>query len=283
PRRTTAREQAERAFRTRSGRGRESSPARRELAIVAEGDSWFDYPFFGDTLNILEDHHNYRVESAAQHGDRIEDMAYREQQIDGFSSKLERVKEDGRELAAILLSGGGNDIVGPTLGFMLEHAKSRSQGLNEDVLAGLVEVRLRLAFEALIAKIDRATELYFGRSAPIIVHGYGYAVPDGRGFLGGAWILPGPWLEPQFRARGYDPSDLEKNGEVVRQMIDSFNAMLEKLDASIPNVHYVDVRDELPSGDNYRDFWQDELHPTDRGFRAVAAKIDQKIVELRND
>ena len=43
--------------------------------LVAEGDSWFDYPW-QDVLRMLEDRHGYDVESVAHKGDRIEDMAY---------------------------------------------------------------------------------------------------------------------------------------------------------------------------------------------------------------
>ena len=43
--------------------------------LVAEGDSWFDYPF-NDVLSLLEDNHGYDVESVAHKGDRVEEMAY---------------------------------------------------------------------------------------------------------------------------------------------------------------------------------------------------------------
>ena len=36
-------------------------PQARDV-LIAEGDSWFDYPFH-DVLRILEDHHGYDVES----------------------------------------------------------------------------------------------------------------------------------------------------------------------------------------------------------------------------
>ena len=48
----------------------------------------------------------------------------------------------------------------------------------------MIDVRLH---EALLSLIGSATEYsrhYLGSARPIVVHGYGYAVPDGRGFLG---------------------------------------------------------------------------------------------------
>ena len=53
--------------------------------LVAEGDSWFDYPWH-DVLNFLEDDYNYSVESVAHHGDSIENMAYADGQLDGFAA-----------------------------------------------------------------------------------------------------------------------------------------------------------------------------------------------------
>src|SRR5688500_10522663 len=43
--------------------------------LIAEGDSWFDYPL-NDVLRLLEDDYGYDVESVAHKGDCVEDMAY---------------------------------------------------------------------------------------------------------------------------------------------------------------------------------------------------------------
>src|SRR5687768_10133747 len=49
--------------------------------LIAEGDSWFDYPG-EDVLSVLEDRFDYRVESVAHKSDTVEDMAYGKDQID---------------------------------------------------------------------------------------------------------------------------------------------------------------------------------------------------------
>src|SRR4029079_17971468 len=41
--------------------------------LIAEGDSWFDYPL-NDVLSDLEDSYGYDVESVAHLGDTVEDM-----------------------------------------------------------------------------------------------------------------------------------------------------------------------------------------------------------------
>src|SRR6185295_13092778 len=79
--------------------------------LVAEGDSWFDYPF-NDVLSELHDRHGYDVESVAHKGDPVEAMAYGEGQLDAFARLVEKVIARGTPLKAVLLSGGGNDIAG---------------------------------------------------------------------------------------------------------------------------------------------------------------------------
>src|SRR5262245_35589150 len=77
--------------------------------LVAEGDSWFDYPFH-DVLTMLEDEHGYDVESVAHKGDTVEDMAHSGGQFDAFARLLEKLIRQGRVPNAILLSGGGHDV-----------------------------------------------------------------------------------------------------------------------------------------------------------------------------
>ena len=61
--------------------------------LIAEGDSWFDYPL-DDVLRILEDHYGYDVESVAHRGDRVEDMAYGEGQLEEFCRIERRIVAD---------------------------------------------------------------------------------------------------------------------------------------------------------------------------------------------
>jgi hypothetical protein len=44
-------------------------------------------------------------------------------------------------------------------------------------------------------------------------------VLDGRGFLGGWWFLPGPWLEPGFREKGF--ARLPERITLAKQLIDA--------------------------------------------------------------
>jgi lysophospholipase L1-like esterase len=240
--------------------------------LVAEGDSWFDYPFH-DVLTMLEDEHGFDVESVAHKGDTVEDMAYSGGQFDDFARLLEKLLRQGRVPDAILLSGGGNDIAGDEFAMLLNHAASGLPPLNDDVVRGVIDVRTRNAYASLIGGLTEIAMRLLDRPIPIILHGYDHAVPDGRGFLGGFGFLPGPWLQPGFHRKGH--GDQDANTAVVASLIDSFNAMLRQLagTAGFGHVRYVDLRGTLSNAAGYKRDWANELHPTERGFRAVALKI----------
>lgn len=240
--------------------------------LVAEGDSWFDYPL-NDILRLLEDHHGYDVESVAHKGDRVEDMAYGPGQFEEFARRLEKLLRQNVIPKAILLSGGGNDIAGQEFGMLINHALSPVAGLNEPVIAGVIDERIKFAYVTLLSAVTRICEQRLGGPVTIIVHGYDYPVPDGRGFLGGWWILPGPWLEPGFRQKGYE--DLAVRAALAKRLIDRFNEMLRGVVAlpEFAHVRHVDLRNTLSAGSNYKRDWANELHPTFTGFQRVTDRI----------
>jgi lysophospholipase L1-like esterase len=247
--------------------------------LIAEGDSWFDYPM-NDVLRLLEDEYGYDVESVAHKGDTVENMAYSGGQFEEFARRLEKVLRQGRVPHAILISGGGNDIAGDEFAIFLNHAASGLPAINEDVVRGVVDVRLRDAFAFLIAGLTEVSRAYLNRPIPILTHGYDYPVPDGRGFLGGWGPLPGPWLRPGFHRKGH--ADLDRNKEVLRALIDTFNAMLRQVTGTsgFEHVHCLDLRGTLAADTSYRRDWANELHPTGRGFTAITAKFADVIAGL---
>jgi len=249
--------------------------------LIAAGDSWFDYPIH-DVLKLLEDNYGYNVESAAHRGDPIEAMAYKDGQLDKFARCLEKVVAQGATPKAVLLSGGGDDIAGKEFGMLLNNATSGIAGWNGEIVDGLLNQRIVAAYKTMLVAINSLCQQDLGKSLPILVHGYDYPVPDGRGFLGG-WPFPGPWLQPGFREKRYD--DLATTLALMRDIIDRFNVMVASVaqDAAFPNVHFVDLRGTLSTvltGDAYQDWWANELHPTERGFSAVADKFAAELGQV---
>jgi lysophospholipase L1-like esterase len=250
--------------------------------LVAEGDSWFDYPFF-DVLEELEEGFAYEIESVAHKGDTLEEMIYDANQLDKLARKLQKLREQERAPRAILLSAGGNDIAGEEFSMLLNHRRSGLSAVNEQVVDGVMSSRLRQALISLLGAITHLCERTFGAKMPIVFHGYDYPVPDGRGYLGGFWMLPGPWLEPGFRRKGF--TDLRERCDVMETLIDRYNVVLASVAGGpgLEHVRHVDLRGTLSNellGTAYKKTWGDELHPTERGFRSVAGRFDQVLRTL---
>jgi lysophospholipase L1-like esterase len=246
-------------------------PARAGV-LVAEGDSWFDYPWH-DVLRMLEDDHGYDVESVAHKGDTVESMAYGGQ-LEEFTRLIERLlRSQGVIPTAILLSGGGNDVAGREFGILINHVRSAHAGLNAQVVRGVIDERVFDAYVAILAAVTAVCRRRTGAPIPIIIHGYAHPVPDGRGVLGGWGALPGPWLQPGFHDKGFRERDTCV--KMAADLIDRFNAMLRRVTAmtEFNHVRYVDVRGALSNGADYRTWWANELHPTKRGFEAVADRF----------
>ena len=271
-----------RAIRKTTARKRVGKRAAKKAAepaslgvLVAEGDSWFDYPFY-DVLKLLEDEHGFDVETVAHRGDSVESMAYDGGQLEDFVRTVERVVRRGQVPRAILISGGGNDVAGDGFALLLNHRSSPASGINAAILEGVVETRIAIAYTTIISAVTQACTTLVGAPVPIVLHGYDYPVPDGRGFLGGFGWLPGPWLEPGFREKGYD--DLQERVDVARVLIDRFNAALQTVVATpgFGHVRFLDLRNSLSTtlaNDRYKDWWGNELHPTYDGFDRIAARF----------
>ena len=260
----------------------------RELAgrprpgiLVAEGDSWFDYPRT-DVLSVLEDDFGWEVQSVAHRGDDLESMAYDRGQLEPLNRTFERVARRGETPAGVVFSAGGNDFAGPELAMLLDHHGSEHPGINTVITDELVEHRMREAWEHLLGFTRQLTVELFDVPVRTVVHGYDYATPDGRGFLGGAGPLPGPWLAPSYaqkRIGSQTAAGLRTRSDLTRDLVDRYNLMLAALVAEpgLEHVTYVDLRGVLHAPD-YKDDWANELHPTSAGFEELAARIHAALV-----
>jgi hypothetical protein len=238
--------------------------------LIAEGDSWFDYPGT-DILDALEQS-AYDVESVARAGDRVEMMAFGRGQLLGFAAAVEKIIGNGNTPKAILLSGGGNDIAGSEFGFLINHAGSPNQGFNDSVVRGVIEERVRDAYVWIIKTITDLCQKMLKQKVRIILHGYGYPIPDGVGVLGGWGPLPGPWLRPGFIEKGFD--NLAQNTDMMHTLMDRFNNMVKGVAADFDHVRYVDLRNVLPAT---KTLWANELHPKETGFKLAAQEIQNAI------
>lgn len=272
-------------------RKRRISPARagaerQRPLVVAEGDSWFDYKpsYLGggrDLLGHLRAFGNVDVFRVSEAGDTLENMVYGCDYDGGFRpkpSQIEKTLEAIREHDAdvVLFSAGGNDVAGKELEAYLNHADSKMPDLRETYVKVMFEEVFPHAFEAFIARV-RAVRA----NIPILLHGYDYAVPDGRGVkvpLFG-WTFIGPWLRPPMTRKRI--TDDGRRQALISALIDRLNTMLVSVAEKHPGVHHIDLRGTLSfDRENYKKDWANELHPTSAGFEEIAKKFDKAISDV---
>jgi hypothetical protein len=247
---------------------------KKGLKIIAEGDSWFDYPRITGVRNIIVHLENigYEIENISTVGHTVIDMVYgtiinrkhdyvENQQINYTLEKVSKVQPD-----IILFSGGGNDIAGDELASFLNHSKSGLPILREESFSYMINFVLKKAYEDFFAKVRLIkNDIHF------ILHGYGNPPVNGDGVgldLKG-FPMPGPWLKPAFSRNGH--IDRQRNEEVMRLIMNYFNDMLRTL-AEDPHVHYIDLRPHI----RYTD-WVNELHLKDAAYKKVAQQFDAAI------
>jgi hypothetical protein len=223
----------------------------RGVRLLAEGDSWFEYPHpFGkhdDVVDCLTEFYAIYCVSAAS--DTLENMTARASELETLIAEL---NPDG-----FMFSAGGNDIAGPTLSNYLEDYED---GVDDGYLLTPAYGRF----------LDDVAQTYDGflktlttrfPKLHIFCHGYDYALPQ-RG---------GRWLGPQFMARHFPE---ERWAPIVRKMIDDFNATLARLaPANGGRVHYIDCRGAIGGLTE----WRDELHGRDAGCLRVAGRFRKTI------
>lgn len=266
-----------------------TSDAQTAGYLLAVGDSWFDYPI-RDVLTNLDTNYGYNIESAAHKGDSIEFAMSHVGQLDKFAQLIDKLVSIGAIPKAILVSLGGDDIAGSEFGMLINDFDLPAAGWNEQIISGVIDNRIANAYRLLFAKVNALCQGgQLNRTFPILVHGYDYPVPDGRGFLGGWGALPGPWLKPGFDEKLFIA--LPDTTQLMSSLIDRFNVMLQTIvrEPGFENVHYIDLRGTL-SNDlaSYKHYWANELHPTggnpldpgSNGFASVAAKFQAVLAQL---
>src|SRR5262249_10836761 len=99
------------------------------------------------------------------------------------------------------------------------------------------------AFDDLIGLL-RSKMTQIGKpNMPIILHGYDYPFPDGRGWsLGGIVNWIGPWLYPPLSYKGYDrDDDANVRKKNVHDLIDAFNDIIASVESPNPNPPHVNL------------------------------------------
>jgi hypothetical protein len=257
--------------------------------ILAEGDSWFEYPvFIREIIDYLnKSKKKYAIYSLAYGGDWIANVLYEQEYIE----KLSLLKPD-----VFLVSGGGNDIVGDYRLAQLLHRRKDISIPADNKLDTLEEKRefadicfnndffallrlFKLQYKLLFKSIEQNTKKF--KDLRIITQGYDYAIPSSKkGFgilrpLSNCLIGNGKWLKTPLVLNGYNNS--KEQISIITGMIHNFNEMLIEVGSDYKNVYHIDIRDFVDPQKG----WYNELHPKSKEFKKIA-KVFEKCIETEN-
>ena len=196
------------------------------LVMLAQGDSWFDYPLDGNGLSLADTDIiaqlqgmgtiNPVIANISHHGEASTDeMSLPKQQrmvqlLEDPSNWLGQGKPD-----AILFSGGGDEIAGDKFCIFLDDGASSASGLDatrfQEAL-GMVEA----SYRDLFAFRDR-----YAPGVRVFAHCYDFPLPTG--------FHPdcvGPWLKPSLDFYGWN---FAQGTAICRQALLDFKALLLRL------------------------------------------------------
>lgn len=225
--------------------------------IISEGDSWFSFDIHRNTVDWLDEMAKHKISLL-----RLEKSGDEALRILGGKQKMRLAEYLERyPVNALLFSGGGNDIVGGDLLPLLVQKQAGmtwQDCINETTTTARMD-RLRSAFLDLIHLRNENRP-----GCRIYVHGYDWAIPSGKGAK--VWgIKVGPWMRPNLEKKGItDPADQRA---IIRNLLERFHAMLDGI-AQAQDVVLVKTPGTLGATD-----WNDELHPTRKGFEKIAGKF----------
>jgi hypothetical protein len=236
------------------------------LAILAHGDSWFDYPLSGNipilgTTDIVQHLQNMGspnpfILNLSQWGDATTtEMSWPKQQE--VITELQNASNwfTGKP-DAILISGGGNDVAGDQFCIFLDNAPAGLDSARFSDVLGMIEA----SYSVLFSLRDK-----YAPGVSIFGHCYDFAVPDGR-----PAFCAGPWLCPSLSFCGYT---VAQGTPLVRQALQDFKKKLTGFQAVAKNNFIlVDTQGTLTNPDYTKD-WANELHPYPEGFSAIAGKF----------
>jgi hypothetical protein len=246
--------------------------SRSPLDFLAIGDSWFEYPLYNNGPILQETAIVAQVQlgsignpppvilNQALHGQATTAMLSWENQqtlISLLEDPNHWLNHNTGLPDAILVSAGGDDLVGDQLAIYLDYGGG---GLNATRFQGVLD-SVQASYMDLFAFRD-----IFAKGVPIIGHCYDYAIPNG--------VVPicveTAWLLPSLEFAGYDNV---QGLVIVSQMIDKFHDMLAGLAANpANNFTLIDTRNALVRDSTSPTGWANEIHPYFAGFTALANK-----------
>lgn len=260
-------------------------PVFPDLRFLAEGDSWFTVSGF-PAYNLLFEMRFWKqalIVNCGMPGDTIRNMS----EISKNRNLREALSADDIRWDAILLSGGGNDLIDVADEIILPQgawADMPGRRVEDYCHAAKLDALLRdvqLGYRRIAASRESAGPA--ARSVPMLAHTYDYVTPrDAPARF--AVVTLGPWFFKAFVHRGIPRSDwIALADHLVDRLAEGILALEHGTDP-ILDFHVVDTRGTLrrsdlgSRGDNQD--WQNEIHPNGGGYEKLAMRVEDGLARL---
>ncbi|MCW5596612.1 MAG: hypothetical protein KIT42_12135 [Rhodocyclaceae bacterium] len=244
--------------------------------ILIEGDSWFSIP---DVANIpiqLDSELDLSILCLANPGDTLEELTEGSQ----FIKLASLIKDNrfGQKWDALILSAGGNDVIGPKMRRLLKKpARPDSTNPAEYINQKVLDKVFRKMKERLNTLRKLRDKSKINKNTPILIHTYCYLTPRNMAHKIFVWNVAGPWVLPQLESMHIFDCGLQRS--IVAALLDRFFDLLHGIEVEADsNFHVVDTRTALPPIEcSERDtsfyHWGDEIHPSSKGFSQITKRF----------
>jgi lysophospholipase L1-like esterase len=254
-----------------------------DYRLLAEGDSWFTLGGI-PTSNLLFSmkFNGFTViVNCGTPGDTIKHMG---QIVSNPDLRKAMSKRFGYDWDAILLSGGGNDLIDDADDIIRRRRGAPADPAaycNEDVLVNTLN-RVTTGYRNIIALRDADGSSC--KDKPVITHTYDWVTP--RNAPANFVVVPllGPWLYPALKnARVPQDQWNAVSDYLVGRLRDAIKSLATGPNR-LPNFHVVTTqgtlqRAEAGSSQDSGD-WLNEIHPNSRGYEKIANKLSNKVRQL---
>lgn len=240
--------------------------------LLCEGDSWFSIPSIAHIPLQLEALLDASILCLADPGDTLEELTAG-LQFKKIKTLLES-ERFGQKWDALLLSVGGNDVIGPEIrGLLNAPADPASTNPDHYLNQEAVEQMFAILDERLRKLIGLRDQSPINREMPIFIHTYSYLTPRNEGHKVLAWRISGPWIHRYMVPLGITDCSLQQ--AIVAKLLDGFHGRLERIADETNEFHVIDTRKSLEpvlcrNRKGSQKLWRDEIHPSRKGFARIA-------------
>jgi Dyp-type peroxidase family len=259
----------------------EAAPVGAGRVLLVAGDSWLDYDRRADLTDVLREKHGFIVDDDfAETGKELARLAA-DRELDAIVARFKALAQDGRTPSAILISAGGNDVVGDVLLKYVLPFGAGPGGLSgklDAIMDGVSpEGAMRAQVRKILTRLGQDCIGSTGKPVPVVWQGYDHPIPDGRLAVSDLRFCPLSALCKSLSKLGY--TDLGDGYRLMLQIVDRYNTMLAGF-ATHPTYKsyftHADLRDTLVNtlaGGAYKTDWTNEMHATPAGFEKLADKL----------